>query len=65
MPKITLDDIEFNSEDLSENSKKILTSLQFAEMKIKQLTDEIAVLSTAKNSYDAQIREKLKKTSNH
>ena len=65
MPKITLDDIEFNSEDLSENGQRILTSLQFTEIKIKNLTDEIAVLSTAKNSYDAQIREKLEKKSDN
>lgn len=65
MPKITLDDIEFNSEDLSENGKRILTSLQFTEIKIKDLTDEIAVLNTAKNSYDAQIREKLEKKSDN
>ena len=65
MPKITLDDIEFNSEDLSENGQRILTSLQFTNIKIKNLTDEIAVLSTAKNSYDAQIREKLEKKSDN
>ena len=29
MPKIKIDDLEFNSEDLSENGKGLLTSLQF------------------------------------
>mgnify|MGYP001185678483 FL=1 len=31
MPKLTIDDIEFNTEDLSENGKAQLSSLQFLE----------------------------------
>ena len=32
MPKITVDDIDYNTEDLSENGKAQLASLQFLEM---------------------------------
>jgi hypothetical protein len=31
MPKITVDDIEYNTEDLSDNGKAQLASLQFLE----------------------------------
>ena len=59
MPKIKIDDLEFNSEDLSENGKGLLTSLQFVELHIKKLNDEQAVLKTSKNVYENMVRQKL------
>lgn len=59
MPKITIDDIDFNSEDLSESGKGLLASLQFVELHIKRLNDELAVLKTSKNVYENMVRKKL------
>ena len=59
MPKITIDDIDFNSEDLSDTGKGLLASLQFVELYIKRLNDELAVLKTSKNVYDNMVRKKL------
>ena len=59
MPKITIDDIDFNSEDLSESGKGLLASLQFVELHIKRLNDELAVLRTSKNVYENMVRKKL------
>ena len=59
MPKITIDDIDFNSEDLSESGKVLLASLQFVELHIKRLNDELAVLKTSKNVYENMVRKKL------
>ena len=59
MPKITIDDIDFNSEDLSESGKGLLASLQFVELHIKRLNDELAVLKTSKNVYENIVRKKL------
>ena len=59
MPKIKIDDLEFNSEDLSENGKGLLTSLQFVEVHIKKLNDELAVLKTSKKVYENMVRQKL------
>ncbi|MDA9228961.1 DUF6447 family protein [Rhodobacteraceae bacterium] len=59
MPKIKIDDLEFNSEDLSENGKGLLTSLQFVELHLKKLNDELAVLKTSKNVYENMVRQKL------
>ena len=59
MPKITIDDVDFNSEDLSESGKGLLASLQFVELHIKKLNDELAVLKTSKNVYENMVRKKL------
>ena len=62
MPKIPIDDIDFNSEDLSESGKGLLASLQFVELHIKRLNDELAVLKTSKNVYENMVRKKLEAT---
>ena len=43
MPLIKIDDIELNSEDLSENGNKILALVNFTDLKIKKLNEEILV----------------------
>lgn len=50
MPKITLDDIEYNTEDLSEKGHATLDSLKFVEGQIKKLNNEILVYNTAKHT---------------
>ena len=47
MPKITVDDIEYNTEDLSDNGKAQLASLQFLEVQMSKIKSEIAVYKTA------------------
>ncbi len=59
MPKITIDDIEYNSEDLSDNGKAQLASLQFLEVQMARLNSEIAVYQTARNSYAQALKEEL------
>ncbi len=59
MPKFTLDEIEYNSEDLSDNGKAQLASLQFLEVQMNKLQSEIAVYQTAKNSYIAALKAEL------
>ena len=60
MPKFTLDEMEYNTEDLSDNGKAQLASLQFLEVQMQKLQAEIAVYQTAKNSYLAALKEELK-----
>ena len=59
MPKITVDDIDYNTEDLSENGKAQLASLQFLEVQMNKLKSEIAVYQTARNSYIAALKAEL------
>ena len=59
MPKITVDDIEYNTEDLTENGKAQLASLQFLETQMNKLKAEIAVYQTARNSYASALKAEL------
>tara|TARA_B100000925_G_C21958483_1_gene452275 strand:- start:678 stop:869 length:192 start_codon:yes stop_codon:yes gene_type:complete len=61
MPKITVEGIEYNTEDLTDNGKAQLASLQFLEAQMAKLKNEIAVYSTAKNSYMAALKAELDK----
>lgn len=62
MPKITVDGIEYNTEDLSDNGKAQLASLQFLEIQMNKLQNEIAVFQTAKAAYLAALKVELEKT---
>jgi len=61
MPKITVDGIEYNTEDLSDNGKAQLASLQFLEAQITKIKNEIAVYQTAKNAYVTALKAELEK----
>ena len=62
MPKFTIDDMEYNTEDLSDNGKAQLASLQFLEVQMRKLKKEIAVYETARRSYAAELKNELDKT---
>lgn len=62
MPKFTVDGIDYNTEDLSENGKAQLASLQFLEFQMRKIKDEIAVYNTAKTSYIAGLKGELEKS---
>ena len=59
MPKITVDDIEYNTEDLTDNGRAQLASLQFLEVQMKKIKSEIAVYQTARHSYLAALKAEL------
>jgi len=62
MPKITVDGVEYNTEDLSDNGKAQLASLQFLEVQMNKLQNEISVFQTAKGAYVAALKVELEKT---
>ena len=59
MPKITVDGVEYNTEDLSDNGKAQLASLQFLEVQMNKLQNEISVFQTAKAAYVAALKVEL------
>lgn len=59
MPKITVDGVEYNTEDLTDNGKAQLASLQFLEVQMNKLKAEIAVYQTAQNAYMSALKEEL------
>lgn len=64
MPKFTIDDVDYNSEDLSPNGKAQMASLQFLDVQVKKLNSEIAVYQTARNAYVAALKAELEKSEN-
>lgn len=61
MPKITVDGIDYNTEDLTDNGKAQLASLQFLEVQMNKLKAEIAVYQTARGAYVAALKAELEK----
>lgn len=59
MPKLVLDDIEFNSEDLSETGQIQLKSLQYTEQQLIYLQKDIDILQTAKKAYLSELKSEL------
>lgn len=57
--KLKLDDKEYDVSDLSENARAQLTSLQFADEKLKELTNMQALLQRAKNSYVEGLKKEM------
>ena len=62
MPKIKLDDIEYNTEDLSDHGQATLKSLQFLEVHLQKLKSEIAVYQTAQRTYVAALKAEIQKS---
>lgn len=62
MPKITVDGIEYNTEDLTDNGKAQLASLQFLEVQMQKIKNEIAVYETAKRAYMLALKNDLAKS---
>ena len=59
MPKIKIDDMEYNTEDLSEEGLAQLRSLQFLETQMQKLRNEIAVYQTAQRTYAAALKAEI------
>lgn len=62
MPKITVDGIEYHSEDLSENGRAQLASLQFLEAQMQRLQQELAVYRTAQVTYAQALKSEIEKS---
>ena len=59
MPKINIDSLEFNTEDLTERGMATLMSLQFLEKQMQKLRGEIAVYQTAQQTYVAALKAEI------
>lgn len=58
--KITIDEIEYNMSDLSDNAKAQLANIQFVDAQIQQLNNEWAVADTARIAYTNALKSELK-----
>jgi len=59
LPKIKIDDLEYNTEDLTDQGKVVLASLQFVDQKLRNYRNEIAVYQTAQTSYLEALKSEI------
>ena len=57
--KIKLDDKEYEVENLSNQAKVTLASLQFANTRMQELNNMQALLNRAKNSYVESLKQEV------
>lgn len=60
--KITIDDVEYIFDDLSDNVKAQLANIEFVDQQIQQLNNEWAVADTARIGYTKALQAELSKT---
>ena len=59
MPKIRIDDLDYNTEDLSEKGLEQLRSLQFLETQMLHLRNEITVYQVAQSTYLSKLKAEI------
>ena len=63
--KITIDEVEYNLNDLSDNAKAQLANIQFVDSQIQQLNNEWAVADTARMGYTNALKAELAEVGNN
>lgn len=61
MAKIKIDDKEYDTETLSDNAQAQLASLQFNEVHMQRLRNELAIADTARVAYTNALKQELEK----
>jgi hypothetical protein len=64
LAKITIDNKEYDTDDLSDEVKNALAALQFTEVQIQQLQAKLAAMQTARMAYATGLKQALEKTDN-
>ena len=59
MPTIKIDDKEYDIDQLSDEAKAQLLSLQFVDSELQRLNAQAAVLQTARAAYSKALNEAL------
>ena len=59
MPKIKLDDKEYDVAELSERARKLTLELQSVTARIQETNNLIAILNKAKRAYIAELKSEM------
>jgi parvulin-like peptidyl-prolyl isomerase len=59
MAKVTIDGVEHETEELSEQAQNTIRSLQFVEQQVQQRHNELAVADTARAAYLRALKTSL------
>ena len=57
--KIKLDDVEYDTDNLSDQSKVTIALLEFTTMRIKELTNMQLLLQRSKESYTSSLKTEI------
>ena len=57
--KITIDEVEYNLSDLSDNAKAQLANIRFVDAQIQQFNNELAVADTARIGYLDALKQEI------
>jgi hypothetical protein len=61
MPMIKIDDVEYDTETLSDGAKAQLMNLQVVDQKIASTQQDLAIQQTARNAYAQALQAELAK----
>lgn len=56
---VTIDNIDYNFDDLPDKAKQDLLSLQLVDQKITEKQQELAIFQTARNAYAKSLQEQV------
>lgn len=59
MSTVTIDDVEYDTDSMSEEALANLKSLQFVDAELARLNAKISVMSTARNAYATALQQLL------
>ena len=59
--EITIDDVKYNLDELSDSVKTQLGNIQFVDAQLQQLNNELAVSDTARIGYTSALKGELAK----
>lgn len=59
MARITIDEVEYETDEMSDNAKAQLQNVLFCDRKISDMKNEMAVLQTARSAYARNLSQQL------
>ena len=59
MAKVKINDKEYDTEDMSDEAKRSLASLQFVQSKIREIQATLAVYKTSEGIYSKALNDSL------
>ncbi|WP_223429083.1 hypothetical protein [Tateyamaria pelophila] len=62
MVKVKVDEVEYDTDDMSEHAVSTATSLRFVNARLQQLQNELAIADTARIAYRNALRRELDET---
>jgi hypothetical protein len=60
--KVTIDEKEYETDDMSDAAKEQLQNIQFVNTELARLQAKAAVLQTANSAYSASLKAELEKS---